>query len=353
MSNYIFQKFKCFKTELQVEVALRQALDAHFETMSNLNLGQMYVPMEENPSNSKVVSRENTDYDTFGSIDSLIFEPKIPTNEDIKEAQEEIEQQFEYLDHIGVDESVYDDFTPTKKPEDIVGPGKTTFAERVRLFQKLGKKEQETETKRMITPVQRPAKKITMLDVYGQETTWREVAKAKDAKKLGNEALRVIENAFGGRPVKLERKEESESEGDELSSVCPDCQNQQIIGNANGEESLGTLACSSCDCCTQCDAEEEEERKRKSEENPYHMGTATASWDFEKPVLPVKLEKVRPRSVQNNAVTAKSRSDGGPAPVVGNLRQKLKEAFGANVPSHLADLIIEHAAASDQVSFLL
>ena len=73
---------------IQVEVALRQALDAHFETMSNLNLGQMYVPMEDNPSNSKAVSRENTDYDTFGSIDSLIFEPKIPTHEDIKEAQE-------------------------------------------------------------------------------------------------------------------------------------------------------------------------------------------------------------------------------------------------------------------------
>ncbi len=41
--------------------------------------GHMYVPMETNPANSKAGSRENTDYDTFGSIDSLIFEPKIPT----------------------------------------------------------------------------------------------------------------------------------------------------------------------------------------------------------------------------------------------------------------------------------
>jgi len=41
--------------------------------------GHMYVPMETNPVNSKAGSRENTDYDTFGSIDSLIFEPKIPT----------------------------------------------------------------------------------------------------------------------------------------------------------------------------------------------------------------------------------------------------------------------------------
>ena len=37
----------------------------------------MYVPMEKNPSNSKAPSRDNTDYDTFGSIDSLIFEPKV------------------------------------------------------------------------------------------------------------------------------------------------------------------------------------------------------------------------------------------------------------------------------------
>ena len=51
------------------------------------------------PSNSKAVSRENTDYDTFGSIDSLIFEPKIPTHEDIEEAQEEITQSFEYLEN--------------------------------------------------------------------------------------------------------------------------------------------------------------------------------------------------------------------------------------------------------------
>jgi hypothetical protein len=336
---------------MQVEVALRQALDAHFETMSNLNLGQMYVPMEENPSNSKVVSRENTDYDTFGSIDSLIFEPKIPTHEDIKEAQEEIEQQFEYLDHIGVDESVYDDITPAKKPEDIISPGKTTFAERVRLFQKLGKKEQETDTKRIMTPIQRPAKKITMLDVYGQETTWREVAKAKDKKKLGNEALKVIENAFGR--VKLERKEESasEDEEEELMSVCPDCQNLP----PNGEDSIGTVGCSTCDCCTQCDAEEEEERKRRAaEENPYHISTATASWDFErgegrKPAIPLKQDKGRPRSIENNVVTAKSKADGGPAPVVGNLRQRLKEAFGADYSGQLTDLIVEHA--SDQQSY--
>ena len=69
------------------------------QALNNLNLGAMYVPMEKNPSNSKAVSRENTDYDTFGSIDSLIFEPKLPTHEDIAEAQEEITQSFEYLEN--------------------------------------------------------------------------------------------------------------------------------------------------------------------------------------------------------------------------------------------------------------
>ena len=72
-----------------LDKALRHALDVNYEELKKLNLGAMYVPMEKNPANSKAVSRENTDYDTFGSIDSLIFEPKIPTEEDIQEVQEE------------------------------------------------------------------------------------------------------------------------------------------------------------------------------------------------------------------------------------------------------------------------
>ena len=79
------------------------------------------------------MSRENTDYDTFGSIDSLIFEPKIPSHEDIAEAsvaeaQEEIETHFDFLN-----------FKTTETTHnEIIGPGKTTFAERVKLFQQLG-----------------------------------------------------------------------------------------------------------------------------------------------------------------------------------------------------------------------
>ena len=37
----------------QVEVALREALDSSYEAISNVNIGHMYVPMEDNPSNSK------------------------------------------------------------------------------------------------------------------------------------------------------------------------------------------------------------------------------------------------------------------------------------------------------------
>ena len=45
-------------------------------------VGHVYVPMEKPPDTQKLIatSRENTDYDTFGSIDSLIFEPKVSSN---------------------------------------------------------------------------------------------------------------------------------------------------------------------------------------------------------------------------------------------------------------------------------
>jgi hypothetical protein len=324
---------------IQVEVALQQALDAHFET---INLGQMYVPMEETPSNPKaVVTRENADYDTFGSIDSLIFEPKVPSQEDIKEVQEEIEQQFEYLDHIGVDESGYNEVGSAKKSDNIEGAGKTTFAQKVNLFQRLGKKEIEVEAKQALIPVQWAPKKITMHKVFGRDTTWCEVAKSTDSKELGSEALRVIKSRFGARSAeKLERKEESASE-DDFSSVCPECQYQA------GDESLGTLGCSICNCCTLCDAEEEEERMQR--DNLYH--TTVASWDFEKPALPVKqADKLRQKSAGNSAKIAKSEVHVvDPVPVVGNLRQKLREAFRSSVSSHLTDLIAVHS--SDKQSF--
>ncbi len=117
----------------QVGALLRRALDSNFEAFSDLNVGQMYIPMEEvqskqqqqqqqqqqrhqllggrrgtkghhgkvGPSALLTKDSNNTDYDTFGSIDSLIFEPKIVgSRKEIKEAQEAIDKQFQYLNQV-------------------------------------------------------------------------------------------------------------------------------------------------------------------------------------------------------------------------------------------------------------
>ncbi|XP_076064083.1 calmodulin-regulated spectrin-associated protein patronin isoform X3 [Oratosquilla oratoria] len=73
----------------EIRDRLKEAMAQDWERLSNINLGLIYVPMEDNPKNSKIGSREATDYDTFGSIDSLIFEPKVPTGDDITEASDE------------------------------------------------------------------------------------------------------------------------------------------------------------------------------------------------------------------------------------------------------------------------
>ena len=201
----------------QVEVALREALDSSYEAISNVNIGHMYVPMEENPSNSKAVSRENTDYDTFGSIDSLIFEPKIPTNEAIQEAQEEIENQFDFL-KVTVEEP--------NNNEEIIGPGKTTFAERVKLFQQLG-----------------DAKKPPPATA----TNWKKVA--------------------------LEKKQQKQ---DEQHSLCPECHNPM----------LESFICSTCDgCSTNYGEIEEKESSAASQKvtvaaDIHQISSGTASWDY-------------------------------------------------------------------------
>ncbi|XP_042887517.1 uncharacterized protein LOC122263224 isoform X3 [Penaeus japonicus] len=64
----------------EIRERLKEALAQDWETLSNINLGHIYVPMEDNSKNSKLSSKENADYDTFGSIDSLIFEPKLPVS---------------------------------------------------------------------------------------------------------------------------------------------------------------------------------------------------------------------------------------------------------------------------------
>lgn len=184
-----------------LDKALRQALDMNYEALSHLNLGAMYVPMEQNPANSKAVSRENTDYDTFGSIDSLIFEPKIPTEEDIEEVQEEITQSFEYLEN---EDDGQGKGNPTQRQFEILSPedkrspkyntnamavGKTTFAERVRLFQSLGDKkttaEEEDEFKESEITGVFPAARI--VPQPQGKTTWKEQALQKE-ERTGRES---------------------------------------------------------------------------------------------------------------------------------------------------------------------
>ena len=247
----------------QVEVALREALDSSYEAISNVNIGHMYVPMEENPNNSRVVSRENTDYDTFGSIDSLIFEPKLPSNEDIIEAHEEIDQQFEFMKQF--------DNSQRKKSKDIIGPGKTTFAERVKLFQNLGTK----KAKPIPVPPPPPPPPPKQANL---ETNWKKVAEEKS------------------------HQTKNESEETESHSFCPECNNPMFE----------SLLCSTCYTCTQCG---EEDEPLEEEEDPYNpkvvladvsvhqVSSGTASWDF---------------------VESKSK----PADE-NNLRRMLKESFGA------------------------
>ncbi|XP_064106006.1 uncharacterized protein LOC135215372 isoform X4 [Macrobrachium nipponense] len=74
----------------EIRERLKEALAQDWETLSNINLGHIYVPMEESTKNSKLAAKENTDYDTFGSIDSLIFEPKVPA-ENTDETEEAVE----------------------------------------------------------------------------------------------------------------------------------------------------------------------------------------------------------------------------------------------------------------------
>ena len=208
----------------KVANALRQALDTSFEALSNVNIGRMYVPMEENPSNSKAVSRENTDYDTFGSIDSLIFEPKIPTNEAI---QEEIENHFDYLNS---------EFQPPKKLG-IIGPGKTTFAERVKMFNNLSSSE-------IFVGNNGGNSSIGASGSPKQPTNWHEVALAKKATTFTKKSS-LIGPATANEAAVADSSHITES-------TCPEC--RHVL--------LESLVCSTCDNCTQCgEVDLEAERK--------------------------------------------------------------------------------------------
>ena len=266
----------------QVEVALREALDSNFEALSNVNIGQVYVPMEDHTTN-KTVSRDTTDYDTFGSIDSLIFEPKIrPKVEDIKEAQEEIEHQFEYLDN----------HLQNPKKKTLVGPGKTTFAERVRLFQNL-----ESKKPKPPPPLQRPTRKITFLDVVGHETSWKEVAESKS------------------------------KEGEKSKVQFADCTESSCGHNTSMKEFSSFMNESSfCDCCTQCREEGVDRSQDISlSERPQTNGLTDPSCTFSSDAISWAFLS----SSQKKEVAKEPEKQEPPPLTVGNLRRQLKEAFGA------------------------
>ena len=249
---------------LDLDNLSEEELGRHLDiALNNLNLGAMYVPMEKNPSNSKTVSRENTDYDTFGSIDSLIFEPKLPTHEDIEEAQEEITQSFEYLENeddgqgemelsqgqhvnrMNILEKVSRfEKTPTgvdrrspKYDKNALAVGKTSFAERVKLFQSLGDKKNVTSAVRTQQQALRETEMVRtgpgrrrdspVSDSPGQkrensllsQTTWKEQALNKMVERSGRDsATSQSTNSSGSTVIYNVAEPEEEAEHSKTSS---------------------------------------------------------------------------------------------------------------------------------------
>jgi hypothetical protein len=395
----------------QVGELLRQALDSNFEALSNLNLGHMYVPMEEETPEEIIsplgrrrrglLNRECTDYDTFGSIDSLIFEPKFESKEDIKKAHNEIDLQFRYLDREEAGTDSQEDRRSSKSSvvaasakdrDEKKGPGKTTFAERVKLFQNLGKK---TAKKQLQPPPPTPKnKKITFLDVTAQpETSWKELNEKKGSSRHGDILSALAERSSGVRtnsklPVNDERtagaatpnavdkkrvkglnndnitfavrKENNNNNGQEEVAIddeeydnCPYC---------NHEYSISTGACSTCDTCTQCGlsaAEEEIEEdsaKRdpssdgKGEQPSFNHSVAATSWNYlnsdkrsdededdtesslsaAESVIDM-LNEVHQAAAAATAQTPSPTNTEKPIPISEhNLRRQLKDAFGSS-----------------------
>ena len=334
----------------QVEIALREALTSNFEAISNVNIGQMYVPMEENPTNSKAVSRENTDYDTFGSIDSLIFEPKIPTHEDIKEAQEEIEHHFEYLDDLDGSTSLY--------KGSITGPGKTTFADRVRLFQNL-----ESRKPKLLPPIEKPpTKKITFLDIQGQETSWKEVANARkkssdtDSSKASNSSSKNQSNKWN--PSDDDRTKHFAKSIETLAQKPVASCNESMCNCAEssyrGEHSLAHEGqCSMCECnCAQCLEDPYDHEKdlhlESSEREPTsghptscNFSSGAVSWAFlgnnnpenqEEKEESRNLKKRSKGNKQEKTVVDQTKVSESRKSPQKDLRLQLKEAFGASFP---------------------
>uniref|UniRef100_A0A0K2TEG1 Uncharacterized protein n=1 Tax=Lepeophtheirus salmonis TaxID=72036 RepID=A0A0K2TEG1_LEPSM len=292
----------------ELNVALRRALDSNYEAFSNLNIGRVYVPMEENPSRPPP-PKELTDYDTFGSIDSLIFEPKTPSHDDIVEVLEESE--------IGIQVDDKEEELEELNKDDI-GPGKTTFAERVKLFQNLGNSKKEGSSKKSSFHIQ--TKKLNYLsnlnsktsstipsvsatatqtslivnendinsssNTYnnisnsGHETSWKEVAAVKSS--VSNSDL-FAETLLDKSTVTF---------CDPVTKVIPS--EQSYSGPKSKEEENGTfnIFCPHCQMdvslCTQCTLEQP----------PSHiLSSATTSWNY------VNSLKVTDAAVRNELIS--------------------------------------------------
>ncbi|CAB4064938.1 unnamed protein product [Lepeophtheirus salmonis] len=251
-----------------------------------------YIKMlQKNPSRPPP-PKELTDYDTFGSIDSLIFEPKTPSHDDIVEVLEESE--------IGIQVDDKEEELEELNKDDI-GPGKTTFAERVKLFQNLGNSKKEGSSKKSSFHIQ--TKKLNYLsnlnsktsstipsvsatatqtslivnendinsssNTYnnisnsGHETSWKEVAAVKSS--VSNSDL-FAETLLDKSTVTF---------CDPVTKVIPS--EQSYSGPKSKEEENGTfnIFCPHCQMdvslCTQCTLEQP----------PSHiLSSATTSWNY-------------------------------------------------------------------------
>lgn len=234
----------------QIEIVLREALDSDFETMSKLNLGQVYVPMMDE---GLITQRENPDSDAFTSIDLFIFKPKAPTEKEITEAQGEVEQQFEYLDNVGLDKSLGESWN-SKKSESGVD-----------LIEEIAVKKTAIRTAKNEKNI--------------QKITWKELAGSRVTSNLEKETVKTtfIQNG---------------------STIQTEVNPKPTEVHQDDHQSLGSSTSCDLSCCNT------NPNYRPENDSSYHLTSGATSWDFEKP-RPVKCQ----RSHQEKCSTECCKSD--------------------------------------------
>ena len=179
----------------EIRERLKKALAQDWETLSNINLGHIYVPMEESTKSSpKLPVRENTDYDTFGSIDSLIFEPKVATTADDDVDSDSL--NVERLLNLAL-EQPYGDPTLTAK---------TLLAtEQARREVKEDQNEEEGEEEE--TPVPTPVSSATLPESEPDHFLYDADEEATQLGKQGDRPLKSRKKStiLGGSPRQLQK----------------------------------------------------------------------------------------------------------------------------------------------------